>query len=246
MASFAIGDVHGNFRALDDVLAQLEPLLTARDTVIFLGDFIDRGPDSAQVIDRILELRRACVADVVTLCGNHEDWLLRTLDDYTSHTWLLASDAFATIESYSAAAAETLRSALGDTPRSSLYGGSAVLPYESFFNEVPPAHLEFLRTLVLYHQTPEATFVHAAVDERVARLEDQSRFTVLMGALGFPDGYRGPGVVVYGHHDNADIRQGWPHPKMSDWAIGIDTISHGVLSAMRMPDRKVFQSLRYA
>ncbi len=49
MTSFAIGDVHGNLRALDDVLAQLEPLLTARDTVIFLGDFIDRGPNSAQV-----------------------------------------------------------------------------------------------------------------------------------------------------------------------------------------------------
>jgi serine/threonine protein phosphatase 1 len=72
MASIAIGDIHGNLAALGDLLAQIEPTLTAQDTVVFLGDYIDRGTHSAQVVDRILALRRKSPATVVTLKGNHE------------------------------------------------------------------------------------------------------------------------------------------------------------------------------
>ena len=54
VATIAIGDVHGNRAALDDLLTRLEPDLEASDTVVFLGDYIDRGPDSKGCIDRIL------------------------------------------------------------------------------------------------------------------------------------------------------------------------------------------------
>ena len=57
VASWAIGDVHGNLPALDDLLQQVEREAGSEDTVIFLGDYIDRGPDSRRCIDRILELR---------------------------------------------------------------------------------------------------------------------------------------------------------------------------------------------
>jgi hypothetical protein len=46
MATFVIGDIHGNLPALTDLLGQVEPLLTRDDTLVFLGDYIDRGPDS--------------------------------------------------------------------------------------------------------------------------------------------------------------------------------------------------------
>ena len=64
---------------------------------------------------------------------------------------------------------------------------------------------------------------------------------------GFPDSYRGSEPVVYGHWGNAVLnRDGWPSPNvMGNRTYGIDTIAHGVLTAMRFPDGKVLQSGRH-
>ena len=56
MATVVIGDIHGNRRALDDLLSKVQAELQAEDTVVFLGDYIDRGPDARGCVDRILEL----------------------------------------------------------------------------------------------------------------------------------------------------------------------------------------------
>src|SRR5438046_10695213 len=55
MATIAIGDIHGNLPALDDLVDQVAPDLSAADTVVFLGDYIDRGPASKDCVDRILD-----------------------------------------------------------------------------------------------------------------------------------------------------------------------------------------------
>ena len=68
MRTLAIGDVHGCLNALDKMLKMIE--LTSEDRLIFLGDYVDRGPDSCGVIQRILELRKE--HDVLCLTGNHE------------------------------------------------------------------------------------------------------------------------------------------------------------------------------
>ena len=245
MASIAIGDIHGNLAALNDLLAQIEPILTSCDTVVFLGDYIDRGAESSSVIDRILTLRRETIATVVTLKGNHEHWLLKTMSDYTCHSWLLATEAYSTIESYSPVAAETLRTAALMIGRDALYGGLLPLPYEVFFNALPPTHVEFFRGLQLFYQLADCIFVHAGLDVQIASLEKQPPFALLMGTFNFPGLYFGPSVVVYGHHDDAEVRNGWPHPRVTPWAVGIDTVSHGVLTAVRLPDRTIFQSARY-
>ena len=245
MASIAIGDIHGNLFALNDLLAQVEPTFTSQDTVVFLGDYIDRGAQSARVIERIVTLRRQSPATVVTLKGNHEDWLLKTMRDHTHHSWLLATEAYSTIESYSPVAAEAIRSAEKGIDRNALYGGSAPLPYDLFFDTLPATHVAFFRELQLFHQTADGIFVHAGVDARNGSLEQQSPFTLLMGTFDFPERYAGPAVVVYGHHDDGEIRDGWPHPRVTPWTIGIDTISHGVLTAVRLPERTIVQSARY-
>src|SRR5688572_5492896 len=110
MATFAIGDIHGNDSALADLVGQLEPLIRPEDTVVFVGDYIDRGPCSKQCIERILAFEQSCPATVVTLLGNHEYSLLKTLRDFTEHSWLIAMEAWPTIASYSATAAQILRS----------------------------------------------------------------------------------------------------------------------------------------
>ena len=88
MSTIAIGDVHGNLAALDDLLNRITMEISADDTVVFLGDYIDRGPDASGCIQRIIDFRRAGKGRVVTLLGNHEEWLLRTHEDYTRHSWL--------------------------------------------------------------------------------------------------------------------------------------------------------------
>ena len=129
MATIAIGDVHGNFAALDDLLLILRPELGPSDVVVFLGDYIDRGPDTRNCIERILTLDAECTAEVVGLCGNHDDWLLRSRRDFRTHTWALATDVFETIRSYSPDAADALRLAMAEA-RGAIYGDDCALPVQ--------------------------------------------------------------------------------------------------------------------
>ena len=70
--TIAFGDIHGCIAALDALLSEIDPI--ADDTLVFLGDYIDRGPDSAEVIRRVIGLQQTC--NVVPLLGNHEAMML--------------------------------------------------------------------------------------------------------------------------------------------------------------------------
>jgi len=111
MATIAVGDIHGNLEALTEILDQIRGHGGPSDTIVFLGDYMDRGPNTKGCIDAILEFQREIEAEVVCLLGNHEDWFLRTLRDYGCHSWLLGMEAFDTIRSYSVDAVGTLRKA---------------------------------------------------------------------------------------------------------------------------------------
>ena len=77
--TFAVGDIHGELDALLTVLGKL-PELDEHDTLVFVGDYVDRGPQSAQVIAHVRELARGPGPKVVCLRGNHEDAWLRVID----------------------------------------------------------------------------------------------------------------------------------------------------------------------
>jgi serine/threonine protein phosphatase 1 len=247
MATIAIGDIHGCLYPLADLLDQLAAEVAPHDSVVFLGDYIDRGPDSKRCLEAILQFRRDAKADVVCLRGNHEDWFLRTLHDPRRHSWLLGMEAFDTIRSYSPEAAAVLRAAaVAAGPK--LVFGEESLPYGLFFESMPAAHLEFLANgLLPFHRTPDCVCVHGGVDPARAGIEDQSCNALIWGGDGFPEQYRGAEEIVYGHRDNAQLDDsGWPMPRIIGRTIGIDTISHGVLTALRLPDGRVFQSEMYA
>lgn len=82
--TFAIGDVHGCDTALGTLLARIS--LQAEDTVVFLGDLIDRGSGSKQVIDQVLETKQRC--RVITIKGNHEAMLLHALRTGDEVPWM--------------------------------------------------------------------------------------------------------------------------------------------------------------
>jgi serine/threonine protein phosphatase 1 len=246
MATYAVGDIHGQLPALNDVLEHLRREGRNGDTIVFLGDYIDRGADSKGCIDAILKFRSETDAEVVCLVGNHEDWFLDALHNPRSHAWLLlGEEAFATIRSYSPEAERILRDAKAQAGLKAYLGQSA-LPYQAFFDCLPAEHLEFFEGLALYHRTADCLCTHGGVDTDEPRVDRQARRALIWGAGMFPDGYDGPDVVVYGHRNNAtrDARD-WPMPTVVGNTIGIDTISHGVLTAIRLPDRQIFQSARY-
>ena len=245
MATIAIGDIHGNLAALDDLLGRLPNDIDSRDTVVFLGDYIDRGPDAKGCLDRILRFRRETRAEVVCLRGNHEDWLLRTMDDYSRHSWLMGMESFDTIRSYSTDAAIALQQAVS-AGGLTLFVNRVELPYDLFFAHMPPEHVDFLRGLAVRYRGPDGICVHGGLDPAVRRLEDQTVDALIWGALGFPEDYVGDETVAYGHRDNAALDEdGWPHPRIVGATVGLDTIAHGVLTAMRLEDGRVFQSGRH-
>jgi serine/threonine protein phosphatase 1 len=127
----AIGDIHGCARALRALVEVLRP--RPDDTLITLGDCIDRGPDSRQVLDLLLALREQC--HLVPLLGNHEEMMMNFLDARPQpDNWLEVGGA-ATVESYRGADGE-------------------LAP--------PPQHLDFIRTWNDYFETPSHFFVHGA------------------------------------------------------------------------------------
>lgn len=94
--TIAVGDVHGCSQALRAIVDAIQP--TADDTLVFLGDYVDRGPDSRGVLDFVLDLEKRC--RVVPLLGNHELMLLEAAENrLTIEPWLTVGGA-ATIQSY--------------------------------------------------------------------------------------------------------------------------------------------------
>jgi len=245
MATIAIGDIHGNLSALEDLLAKVMPTMSQRDVLVFLGDYIDRGPDTRGCLDRMVRLRDEVPCPLVTLLGNHEDWMLKTMRDSTRHSWILGMEAFETIASYSVEAAVRLRQEL-ERAGARLVTERVDIGYEVFFDVVPPEHLEFLKSLRLYHRTADVVCVHGGLDLKGSPPHVLDPETLIWGPDGFPDGYHGQDAVVYGHWDNSIVDEtGWPVPRAkANRTFGIDTISHGVLTAMSFPDGRVIQSAK--
>jgi serine/threonine protein phosphatase 1 len=137
MRTLAIGDIHGCLTALDALLDVVEP--QPDDLVVTLGDYVDRGPDSKGVLDRLIELHGRC--RLVALKGNHELMMLAACVDLDHfREWL----------------------ACGGTQALASYG--AAREFETFAQHVPAEHWRFLENQCLpFHQIDTHFFVHANV-----------------------------------------------------------------------------------
>lgn len=137
----AIGDVHGCATALRAIVEAIA--LQSDDTLVMLGDCVDRGPDSRQVIDEVLKLRECC--QVVPLLGNHEEMMLNFLDGKPQpDNWLEVGGA-ATVNSYSD---------------------------QSDPADVSAEHVEYIRSWGDYYETTSHFFAHGNY-EPDRRLADQ-------------------------------------------------------------------------
>jgi serine/threonine protein phosphatase 1 len=149
---YAIGDIHGRADLLDDLLGQIEqdlvehPCLDAR--YVFLGDYIDRGPQSRGVLERLQAFSLSHTA--VFLKGNHEEMLLAFLRDPPRGLPWIHAGGWRTLASYG----------IDRTPeqRADLIAIAAELR-----SALPAKHLAFLKSLALSHGIGGYHFVHAGV-----------------------------------------------------------------------------------
>ena len=174
--------------------------------------------------------------------GNHEQWMLRSLSDSTQHSWLIAMDAFATIKSYSEEAARHFEQALEEYG-ARLFTVGFLFHTSAFFDAMPPEHLEFFRQLKPYHQDGDVVWAHGGVLLKAWCIRS-TPMSACGERPGFPRHYSGAETIVYGHWNNAAVgADGSVQPYiLPNHTYGIDTISHGVLTALRLPDGRVFQS----
>ncbi len=197
-AVYAVGDIHGRLDLLDDLLRRIEedarqyPADVAR-TLIFLGDYIDRGPASRGVVDRLLagSIGEGPIAGLTTirLMGNHEEAMLSFLDGISDGLDWLTFGGLETLLSY------------GVPLRTLPSNGAQVIELrQALAAAVPRTHLDFFRRCTFRHEIGDYVFVHAGVRPGIS-LEKQTpgdmmwiRDDFLRSRIPLPGR-----VVVHGH-----------------------------------------------
>jgi serine/threonine protein phosphatase 1 len=218
---YAIGDIHGMRDRLEELIASLP--LQPDDRLLFIGDYVDRGPDSAGTVDFLIELeqRYPCIF----LIGNHESMFLSFLGWKGPHYFggeaFLYNGGETTLESY------------------------GYLQADRNF-QLPPKHEEFFRSMRLHYAEGEYIFVHAGLgrsslclsDPKYA-LEHESPREILWQRSTIDLPHSLGATIVYGHTPLPDFQVRWNLP----YSIGIDTgcVYGGPLTAIRLPDESIFQ-----
>jgi serine/threonine protein phosphatase 1 len=216
--AYAIGDVHGRLDLLEQLLSEIERDRSERPTpktlLVFLGDLIDRGPHSAQVIER-LRTYSSDDARTVFLLGNHEEVLLRILDGDTSliPSWLQFGGRQC-LQSYGADSRRIAR----ETDEKAL---------EIIRGVIPEAHVAFLNSFIDSCRFGDYLFVHAGIRPGVA-IDDQQQSDLrwIREPFLFDDTDHGC-VVVHGHTIRDEVEE---RPNR----IGVDTGAYrtGILTAL--------------
>ncbi len=217
--AFAIGDIHGCPLELDTLLASLA--LGAGDLCCFLGDYVDRGPDSRAVIDRLIELA-AGPAECIFLRGNHEDMLLGYLGrDGSYGESFLENGGHSTLRSYEVAGAGQ----------------------DELLAALPAAHLRFFDDLRWYQDLGRVLCVHAGVRPGVT-LEQQSREDLVWIREDFHRCRRHgfERTVIYGHTPRHRVEVALPQ------RVGLDTglVYGGDLSCLELRSGELHQVRRHS
>ena len=170
MATYAIGDIHGCYHALETLLQVVNP--GEDDTLVFLGDYVDRGPNSAHVIEFLRTLDRD---RVICLRGNHEIMMMAFRDQMPqAEQWLEYGGA------------ETLLS----------YGIETIT--NQWPDQIPADHWQFIEQTLPYYSMEGFILVHAGVDPGIP-LHLQTPQALFWNKLVDPSPYSSDVTVVCGH-----------------------------------------------
>lgn len=217
---YAIGDVHGCYkelRALEQKILLDALRFRGRKIIIMLGDYIDRGIQSARVLDHLIApppkgFQRVCLA------GNHEVAMLSYLDGYLSREPWLSAGGLETLFSYGVDPARLV----------SLYGSSEAVD-QHIREAIPARHVSFMRTLPVLICSTKFVFVHAGIRPGIDLAAQDEDDLLTIRSEFFEAAHLLDRWVVHGH-TVVDI------PRLEGRRLGIDTgaFQSGRLTAVRI------------
>ena len=223
--AYAIGDVHGCFEPLKQLIAAIEADISRRDEkqtyLVFLGDLIDRGAASRDVVEYLLQTPPA-FATPVFIKGNHEESLVRALSGEPNllRPWL-EHGGYACAASYG-------------VPAHALSGQSEAAMEHALLSALPRAHIDFLRDFVDSASFGDYLFVHAGIRPGVAIEKQSARDMRWIRHAFLESRERFEQCVVHGHTISPEV-------EILENRIGVDTGAYagGPLSCVRLEDDEV-------
>lgn len=205
--TYVIGDIHGCSDLLEELLRKVKPL-SQSDTVIFIGDYIDRGADSKGVIDIVLKFRTEHNR-VITLMGNHEIMMMNAIKGNDVKEFL-SLGGLATLKSY----------------------GYDADSFEEFARGIPPEHRSFFQELLPYWEDAHYIYVHAGLQPGV-HLSQQSPDWLFWSRDAFINTTFDFGKkVIYGHTPNDK-----PKIDLNKIGIDTGAVYGGVLTCLVLPEQ---------
>jgi serine/threonine protein phosphatase 1 len=226
---------------LERVLGKL-PFIAPDDTLVLLGDYLDRGPDSRGVVERLRRLPEETAGKVVLLRGNHEDAYLRSLAEDIDVGFFLAR---------SNGVAEAFRSFTDrEAPTGADLTNEEAIAMFDLKRWMPAPVARWLETLMLWYEDEHAIYVHAGLDGEGADWkhprDGADKPLLWMREPDFYAQYQGK-PLVFGHTPTTDLPPGDPE-RREVWRrgplIGLDTGAGrgGHLSAIELPSGTIYDS----
>jgi serine/threonine protein phosphatase 1 len=213
MSIFAFGDIHGEFLKLKNLIDRI--YISKDDTLVFLGDYIDRGKMTFEVVDYLIKLNKK--HSCVFLYGNHESMFMDFMSGI-NEALFYSNGGKKTINSYAKHRYDI---------RKNVY----------YLNrKMPKGHIKFFQQLKRYYETEDFIFVHAGIFPGIS-LEESSDDILLWCRQFSSIPYEGK-PVVYGHSPNSTILN-------EEYKICIDTgacfESMGDLTCVQLPERHFYR-----
>tara|TARA_B100001057_G_C22814140_1_gene936656 strand:+ start:381 stop:1094 length:714 start_codon:yes stop_codon:yes gene_type:complete len=195
MNLFAIGDIHGCLSQLTSLhknILSYDKFDPKNDLLVYLGDYIDRGKNSKEVIDQIIKLKNNKIK-TINLLGNHDDFMIDFLFNKNNNikNWLNFG-ADATFRSYGIEIVEFIKDGFEDNVIDDLR--------ETALKRIDQNHLNFFENLEISFSTKKYLFVHAGIDPK-KKLIDQTKKDYLWSRSEnfFNKDFKAEKIIVHGH-----------------------------------------------
>lgn len=229
--TLVISDIHGELELFEELLQVVE-YDSNKDQLILLGDYIDRGPNSKGVLEKVIQLKND---GAIVLKGNHEDMMVKsftTNEERTWKNWTNRNGGKQTLLSYGFSEEEFI-----------------VKEEDPFIkpilqSEIVDKHLQFIQNLDYYVEWEDTIFVHAGVHPE-KKIEETDPYELIWIRDVFHNGYCGEKTVIFGHTPTKNL-----HNNKQDYSvfygdnriIGIDgaAVYGGQLNCLQLPERIVY------
>ena len=195
MNIFAIGDIHGCLKELTSLHKKIlshEKYDVKKDVIIYLGDYIDRGKYSKEVIDQIIKLKEKEIK-TINLMGNHDEFMINFLFNGINNlkTWINYGADF-TFRSYGIELVEYIKDGFNDDVIKKVR--------DRLMKNMGDNHFNFFKKLKLFYQTDKYLFVHAGIDPK-KKLFEQTKEDYLWSrsSIFFDKNFKADKIIVHGH-----------------------------------------------